>query len=233
MDTQTIPLDSITVDPSVWPRERLDRDRAEDFRELYASDGLSALPPLTVVDLGTGYLLADGMHRYGALFVHQSPIALVNVLDNGGRDGRTVAYEEALRSSATTSKPLTKAEKHAAIRRLTVEGGRTDREIGRLVGVSHQTVARVRSASGAGPLDQAENDQEAMASAGSLELSRRLVRGMRRIWDARGVTDLIANRMPRNLADALVDQFGEEEALIWARRMSAWSAAAVTALETR
>ena len=222
-DRQELPLTSIVADPDIWPRERLDRDRVDVFHDLYAADGPSALPPLAVVEVATGFLLADGWHRLAALQELDSPTARVELLDAGGRDGRSAAYEEGLRSCAAAAKPLTRTERRAAILRLTVAGGRTDREIGRLVGVSHQTVARVRAESGGGPLDQEPADEEAIAWATALDLSRRLVRGVRRIWDARGVTDLIANRMPRNLADALVEEFGEAEAVTWARRLAAWS----------
>jgi hypothetical protein len=80
-------------------------------------------------------------------------------------------------------------------------------------------------------LDQASSDPEDVAFATSMELSRRLVRGICRIWDARGITDVFTNRLPGNLADALVVEFGSEEALAWAHRIVSWAGAAIRELE--
>jgi hypothetical protein len=232
MNSNLVPIEQIIADPSAWPRKELDRERVEDFRELYESDGLAVLPPLRVVQRADGYLLADGWHRHAALSELACPEVPIEIIESGGRSEEVVAFEEGLRSCATTSRPLTRAEKHAAVMRLTVEGGRTDREIGRLVGLSHQTVARVRAARATGPSDHPQ-DEAPSIDPSSLELTRRLVRSLQRIWVERGLTDVFANRMPRNLADALLEEFGEDEAVVWARRLAAWSGHALQQLEGR
>jgi ParB-like chromosome segregation protein Spo0J len=223
----TVSIDQITSERDGWPRAGLDEERVGDFAELYREEGLTALPPLLVIERADDYLLADGWHRHEALRRLGMAEAIVEVVSAGGRDGVAVAFEIGLRSSATASKPLTRTEKQAAVQRLTVEGGRTDQEIATLVGVARTTVRRILARGRA--LHPPEAPLEGRYPPTADEIAQRLVRDLGRLWNARGYTD--RSRLPRNLADALRKQYGDEEALIWARRLAAWTADAVLRLE--
>ncbi|HLX34543.1 MAG TPA: hypothetical protein VKR30_04800 [Candidatus Limnocylindrales bacterium] len=225
-----VAFDRITADRTAWPRLALDAERVEDFVELYRDGGLAALPPLAVIDRGADYLLADGWHRHEALRrleIVEVPVELVSA---NGRDGLAVAYEIGLRTAATVSKALNRAEKQAAVLRLTVAGGRTDAEIADLVGVARTTVGRIRdrqSAMHTSPATPTTGRYPATAD----ELAERLVRDLGRMWAGRGITDMARDRLARNLASALRRQFGDDEALVWARRLAAWTTDAVSRLE--
>ena len=160
MTSSTIPhpmllrLDQITLDERVWPRERLDSERVEMFMELVREAREAAgsgqgwsdpLPPLAVVADGRGgYLLADGRHRYEARRRLGRGFEQVgaNVVMPNGQAPAQYAYEIALYTATVSAKPLTTAEKRAAILRLLDERpDLSDRAIARLVGVGNATVS--------------------------------------------------------------------------------------------
>ena len=256
--TTTVPLARITRDPEAWPRAQLDDERVNDFLELYRESGLLALPPIAVIERADDYLLADGWHRHEALTrlgVEEVPVELVNAQ---GRDPVRLAYEIGLRSSATASKSLTRAEKQAAVQRLTVEGGRTDQQIADLVGVARTTVGRIRAREGAmhtltwTPTTvgfASSHEQRAPAQAAGIdgdtspeaddeeyvpiadEIANRIVGDLWELWKVRGVTDRYYGRLPRNLTDALRAAYDQGDALLWARRVAAWATDAVERLE--
>jgi hypothetical protein len=155
-----VPLDRIIRMPDACsPRiglaaGRVDPKRVEKFRELLAEDR-DALPPLICVR-GTynELLLADGHHRAAAYehMLSRFPTVPVYVLEApSDRTAAGYAYEVALEHSAKTSLPLTQAEKRAAIGRLIAERPQaSDREIARIVGVSHTTVSAHRAKTGVG-----------------------------------------------------------------------------------
>jgi ParB-like chromosome segregation protein Spo0J len=64
---QLVKLDLIRFTPHAWPRRYLDEERVEDFAALYREQGVTALPPLELVDDQHGRLLiVDGVHRWQA-----------------------------------------------------------------------------------------------------------------------------------------------------------------------
>ena len=130
--------------------------------------------------------------------------------------------------------PLTKFERRQAVRRLLAERPElSHRAIGRLVGVSHDTVGRW----GKEVDDSSTPDDGAPASTGTPptadEAARRLVSTLIRLDGDRGLLDMMMPaRMGRHLADAFEARLGDD-ALKQARRVAQWSAASVTVLEGR
>lgn len=151
-----VALSAIVEDKRVWPRAELDTERVKLFRELYANDGdiLPAIElapyryrdnPDTVV-----YIIVDGWHRYHARKqMHAANIPAIIREDLSSLDA---IYIEACRRSGVSSKPLTTREKREAVKRI-LDGQKkipererlSDREIARIVGCSHPTVASMRN----------------------------------------------------------------------------------------
>lgn len=138
-------------------------------------------------------------------------------------------YREALKRSAFTAKPLTRAEKQQAVRRLLKANPQaSDREIGRLVGVDHKTVGRARrgiSPQPAFPSFPAAPTPEAVA--------KRLFRAFEKVYEARGlgIADFFAgDRTGERLAGVLGDVYGEQ-ALEKTRQFRGWLDQAAEALE--
>jgi hypothetical protein len=183
----TIPLDRITLDPEAWPREALDEERVELFAELLRdaraavthtqSGWVDPLPPLVVVDDGRGgYVLADGWHRCAARRRLGVGFDLVQgaVYQPNGQEASRRAYELALMCTLS-ARPLTTAEKRAAIARLIAERAElSDRAIARLVGVSHRTVGAHRAGAGKLPReDQGRADMRGTDRAQSISADER------------------------------------------------------------
>ncbi|MGH2965988.1 MAG: hypothetical protein ACRDMH_11485 [Solirubrobacterales bacterium] len=207
-------LDQIRCEPSAWPRSRLDRERVGEFVGLYGAEGLGALPPLELVDDGEGgYVLADGWHRRAALQefeVDQVP-ALIVPRDQA-EDPIDAAYRHALVRSAVASKPLTRAEKRAAIQRLLAERPEdSDRAIARLVGVDHKTVGRVREWGNSPP-----EGGSGPAYVPPEQAAKRLLRGFEKARQARGLgfADWLrgGDRAGQRFAGVLEELYGEEAA---------------------
>lgn len=139
-------------------------------------------------------------------------------------------YLYALKRSAFTAKPLTRAEKQAATRRLLKTYPQaSDREIGRLVGVDHKTVGRARrgiSPQAGMPVLPAGPTPEAVA--------KRLFRAFEKAYEARGlgIADFFAgDRTGERLAAVLADVYGEQ-ALVKTRQFRSWLDEAAKALQT-
>jgi hypothetical protein len=157
---RTVSTETLITDIRARVRERVDETRVELFAEMLA-DAIagaklnggawsSPFPALDVVADGRGGLiLADGWHRLQAH--RQVGAQHITVYEHRpeARDPVAVAYEIALARATVSALPLTEREKRAAIGRLAAERAElSDRAIGRLVGVSHHTVARWRAAPG-------------------------------------------------------------------------------------
>lgn len=140
---QKINLAVIAKDEKFWPRAGIDEARVKEFRELYR-DEPDMLPPVILAphpkEKGK-YLLVDGWHRVTALEKNKAKEVQAKLLPAG-----TDVFSEATRLSAISSKPLTIAEKRAAVRRLVTEHPEWEaRKIARMVGVSHTFVNKMKS----------------------------------------------------------------------------------------
>jgi hypothetical protein len=238
LQIRTLPAETIVGDKESWPRRGLDDERAAEFMNLYAEEGLETLPPIEVVATGEGeFLIADGWHRVSAqLRLGVDPIRAVVIDPPPGRAPEDVAYERALQTAARTSKPLSRAEKRTAIARLIEERGQaSDREIARLVGVDHKTVGAIRRQMGSSPEEPGDEEQGpgehylVRLSAG--EIAQRLVRDTTRLWDARGLGEvMLGDRIGAHLARALSDEH-DQAARDWAVRIQAWATAAIAQLD--
>ena len=235
----TVPLERITLDPVVWPREVLDEERVELFAEMIRdaceqaaraqSGWVNPLPPLVVAADGRGgYVLADGWHRYeahrrlGAGF----DLLSVEVHPPEGHALGAHAYELALLYATVSAKPLSTGEKRAAIKRLIAERpDLSDRAIARLVGVSHRTVGAHRA--GVGKLSSGHTDR---ADVDGIERRQPSTRWEPLRWEvaarrlAEDTAELLAScrklfggadfkSAGRELYNALADLYGGEDAL--------------------
>jgi hypothetical protein len=228
-----VPIDRIWRDASLWPRFALDHQRVAEFCDIYADAEADecVLPRIELVhDDADGFLVADGHHRLAALTeLGAENVPALIVSPPTGRDPRGWVYERGLVTAATAAKPLTRLERRAAVDRLLAErGGLSDREIARMVGVSHQTVGRARRRSNE-PLTGEEAGAEGTwrPSPTADDLARRLVRGVAGMWESRPLGDSIfGDRAGKRLAHALDEQFADD-ALEWARRFERWARVAV------
>lgn len=209
---QAVALTEIGADEELWPRRGYDWQRVEEFSELYAADGLTALPPIELVpDPEGGFLLADGWHRLAALYALEAQNArAVVVTIPEGTDPAVAVFELAVLRSAISARPLTRAEKQdAVLRLLEIHPGASDREIGRWAGVDHKTVGRLRTWGISPPEPPRSRPQPSPEEA-----ARRLLRGFEAIRQARGLTltDLLrgGDASGHRLAVVLVDLYGEE-----------------------
>jgi hypothetical protein len=228
-----IPLSSIRRDSLGWPRERLDAERLDEFEDLYLENGPNALPPIEVVSDGDGgYIVADGNHRFEAISVLEiDAIEVVVLAVQYGAAPLDVCFERGLVTAAKSPLRLTRAEKHAAILHLSqTRPSLSNREIAVLVGCSHQTVGRVIERSN-GP-DQAPT--RALPPS-DLEVASRLLRGIERVYEARGLgiwDALTGDHTGERLADVLEDAYGED-ALPFAKRIRTWLDEAIRTLGGR
>ena len=228
-----IRLDQTRLNSAAWPREGLDQDRVTEFMELYEADGLTALPPIQVIEQADDYLVADGWHRCQALANLGIEEVLVEIIPSSGRDPLRIAYEIGLRSSATASRTLSRAEKQAAVLHLTIEGGRTDAEIAELVGIARTSVARIRNRASA-LHSPSGDDRPYRAPTPPEDVAVRLFRAIEQVYDARGLgigDALFGDRTGKRLAAVLLDALGEH-ALERAIRYRGWLDNAITTLES-
>jgi hypothetical protein len=223
------------LDRRVFPRSKVDPDRRERFAELYEEGGADALPPLLLVlDPGFGkYLVADGFTRYCAAS-DAGLDALPALFPPTQADLSPVenAWEIGLREVARAGKPLSRAEQHEAVlRALDKRPNWSDADIATLVGVTRQTVWRQRCIATSG--EQAESAERwATTSVSADQIARSMVRQVGRLWDARGLTDLLlGDRTGQRLANALDEQFGED-AVEWAERFVRWTQRALDDLRS-
>jgi hypothetical protein len=234
---QAISLSQIKLDKSLWPRESLDRERVEFFAELIADAAGEAaragkgwtdpLPPIVVVADGQGgYVLADGWHRVEARRILGAGFDVISAEVHlpDSRPTSECVYWLALLHATRTARPLSTAEKRAAIERLLTERpDLSDRAIARLVGVSHATVgahrarlvnlttgadgASVGGATAGGPQADGESAWERAARRLAVDVGD-LMASCRKIF---GGPDY--KTAGHELYEALAERFGDEEAV--------------------
>jgi ParB-like nuclease domain len=210
----SVPLAHVRFVTEAWPRQYADPERIEDFATLYREEGVAALPPPELVpDRQGSFLIGDGVHRIEA--ARQVGFATIpaHLLDvPADRDPVEFTYLHALARSAISSKPLTRAEKQAAIRRLIVGNpDASDREIGRLLGVDHKTVGRIRR--GASPARPRPDGWVPGPSPATV--AKRLFEAFEKAYEARGlgIADFfVGDRTGERLAGVLTDVYGERAA---------------------
>ncbi len=232
---QRVALNLLRLDRRVFPRFKVDTERRHVFAELYEEGGPDSLPPILLVhEPGTGkYLVADGFTRvFAASDAGMEYLPAVFPPMRGDASPVENAWEIGLRAVATSGKPLSRAEQQEAILRLLDEHPDwSDAEIARLVGSARQTVWRQRcTATAAGGEGRAE--QWATTSVSADQIARSLARQVGRLWDARGLTDLLlGDRTGQRLAVALEAQFGDD-AVEWAERFAGWAERALDDLRS-
>ena len=235
MSPQLLPLAAIDLVDRTWPRTGLNEDRVQEFARRYADDGPYALDPVLVVPQQSGrFLLVNGRHRLAARRIIGANDVVAAQADTGGRDPVQFAFDFALADSARSALPLTRAEKHAAVVRLVRDHpDRTDVSIAGLVGVSTKTVQRARTWLVEHPDGQSPSTsrRELGGQPPTAQLvANNLVRGLDRLWDARGLGMVIgvrdSSRLGDHLAEAFIDRVGAEQAAVWTERLQTWAARA-------
>jgi hypothetical protein len=232
---QLISLKLLRLSRKWFPRSNVDPERRKLFAELYEEGGPDALPPILAVhDPALGaYLVADGFTRYfGACDAGLEALQTVFPATQADLSPIENAWLIGLREVATSGKPLSRAEQHTAILRALDEyPNLSDAEIAKLVGCTRQTVWRQRCIATAGELEE-RPDRWATSSVSADEIARSMVRQVGRLWDARGLTDLLlGDRTGQRLANALDEQFGED-AIEWAERFVRWTQRALDDLRS-
>jgi ParB-like chromosome segregation protein Spo0J len=231
-DPVSIAVAEVRFVADAWPRQFLDEERVEDFAALYREQGVEALPPLELVPVGPGrYLIGDGVHRSeAARRAGLTDVLACLVAPGADCDPVEFTYRYALGRSAISALPLTRAEKRAAVRRLVDANPQaSDREIGRLVGVDHKTVGRVRR--GISPPRSGLPELPPLGSAPEA-VAKRLFRAFDKAYEARGlgIADFFAgDRTGERLAGVLVDVYGER-ALKKTEQFRGWLDSAAKAL---
>lgn len=233
-ETTKTPIDQIRVERDLWPRERLDGARVTEFAELYESDGPDALPPIEVIELAQGTcLLVEGHHRFAAAKkaeLEHLPAVVLTV--PAGVDADWFVFEHGVGNAARSAKPLTRREKRAATSQLLNRyPHRHDRELARVVGVSHTFVAQLRREVATLPTETAPSEDVACESA--RVLAARLFSAMERLRQTKGlgVADkLLGDRTAQRLAEILRKSYGED-ARVRAAEYASWFAAASDRLE--
>ena len=118
-EVREIPLDQIRTYREIQPREELDPQHVELFREIYTDKESEPLPPVTVFHDPDGeFLLSDGFHRYEAARAALSeggPSALPAEIREGNRRD---AFLFAASVNGKHGKHLTPQEKRGVIRRM-------------------------------------------------------------------------------------------------------------------
>jgi hypothetical protein len=139
----TTPLERLRADKRLVIRDPLvNKNRVAVFAELYQSEGLTALPPIIVLDLADGILrVVDGIHRLAALRKLKATDALVAPLITDGQMPIDEALDAAIECAVVSATNLTPAElRTLALRLLRGRPGMSHREVARKLGVSHTTV---------------------------------------------------------------------------------------------
>lgn len=229
-DILDVPTSAVVADKQSYPRVKgTDTGRVALVLSVVA-DG-AELPPIDVFEHKGRYYVGDGFHRLSAYRALKRSTVRVRVLPYIG-DVRTAAYLHSLDTAATAALPLSPADRRASVHRLlTSFPDMSDREIARRVGVSPTTVGNQRRALSGQAKPVAETGERYLAAVTARDLADRLVSSLEKLWDARGLSDLLlGDRTGKRLAAALTDRFGDD-APAWAHRLHQWTSIAVQEVE--
>lgn len=197
---------------ATWPRTRLDQERVDLFAALYQEGGPDALPPITVVRGERGFILADGVHRVVAAWsLGLATLPAERLEPRTDLSPQTQAFLVALDRAAKGPLPLTFSERKAAALRLLREcPNLSQRQVARLVGVSQASVSRWASGDVADE-DGGDSRESLPVPLLADTLARSWLRRMRSLEARKGLSDLLfGDQMPKRLAKAALDAFGDE-----------------------
>jgi hypothetical protein len=219
-----VPLSRLVRDRDLWPRQQMSEADVRSLAEIYRHDGLEAVEPILVAAPGAdgNYLVLDGWARVEGA-EREGLIALLAIVRPVASDEE--AYELAVRLSARGPRPLTRAEKRAAVDRLLrTNPGRADYAIAQIAGVSNHFVAKRRQ------LLQKPGNARAIGdsrTAGPQRHALALMKAAKAIHDAYHRDDQIAERgasggeIEAALAGAAQNCFGAD-AGEWLDRLEQW-----------
>lgn len=235
-----VPVLLLRREKSAWPRRGLEHERVQEFLRLYLDVGVESLPLIEVFADVNDYVIADGNHRLEAIL--QTDLVEIDVAllpTTGGRDVIVAAFERGLATSARSSLPLTRSEKHDAIRHL--KSSRSDlsnHQIAELVGCSHQTVGRILGRSN-GPVEEPTSAETAspqeIAIVSAYDVAKQLFLAIDGVYRARGLgvwDALTRDHTGERLALVLEQAFGDD-ALDRATQFGIWCDEATEILEGR
>ena len=136
MDIRDVPVDDLVLDPNLNLRDRLDDFTVERYVEAW-----ERMPPVTVFEVESLWLLADGFHRHAAAVKLGRKMIPVEV-----REG---TFDDALDFVAGVNLfhglPLTRAERRRAVEvKLRLHHDWSDRRLAEELGASRELIAKVR-----------------------------------------------------------------------------------------
>lgn len=139
---EIIPLSSIEVDNELQPRVVMDQAAIDDYSE--AMKAGDTFPPITVFDDGKTKWLADGWHRYYAAEKAGRDEIEADIKQGSRRDALLFSI------SANTKHGLrsSRADKRRSVMTLLADSEwstLSDRELAKLAGVTHPTIAKYRA----------------------------------------------------------------------------------------
>ncbi len=145
-EPEDIEIEALVLDDELFPRERIDRMKVDEYAEVMREEG-AQFPPVRAIRLRDGRLMViDGWHRINA-----AKRLDLRTLPTRIRSGEWFdAIEAAAASNARHGLPRTNADKRRAVEMLFVMPkwrDASDREIARHCMVSHTFVAGMRSPS--------------------------------------------------------------------------------------
>lgn len=147
VESRTLAIASIRTDGGTQLRIGMQSDAVEDYAA--ALRGGATFPPVVVYFDGAAYWLADGFHRLAAYEQTGATSVLANVHEGTLRD----AVLHAARANTEHGLRATRADRRNAVAVLLADAEWrqwSDRELGRIVGVTHKVVSTLRQELGLG-----------------------------------------------------------------------------------
>src|SRR5215213_5692680 len=139
-----IALSAIELDWDAYPREDIDENRILEFRDLVADpEAAGRLPPIELVpstEQPGMFRIADGVHRLHA-FLDEGRGTIPAIVLPAATD----VFVHAVKRASISAKPLTRAEKRAAVQRILQDHPDwSNHRIADDLGVSRPFVAQIR-----------------------------------------------------------------------------------------